>query len=268
MSSTGTTGKALAKHDTGRVLRAKSSSSLNRLLVEAGVSTIALSSSGRGLEALLEEMHSNMCRLLWVPDPKTRAHRLVRFVRILRVLIRYMGPEHDEVHVLREDNRTMTTHPGGKKKQISEAINRPFTFKMSLDEQDVIQACQTEIQRRLCLPHDVQETHLVFVCSGSQAVISSRVEAGDSKSFPGIYTVYLIDEIDLYTKVQESSMLGLGANKSFTTTSNDSNSTIEHIWSWAPESELKLCPPKQCSASDEPVPNVAEFRSILESCKT
>lgn len=267
MSNSGTTAKVLAKRNAGRVLHAHSSFALNLSLAEAGVSIIALNSSGRGLEALVEEIHSNMCKLLWVPDPNTRAERLVRLVRILRVLIRHRGSQHDEVHVLRESNRRVTTHPGGKKKQISEAIDRPFTFKMSLDEQDVIQACQNEIQRRLCLPHDLQETHLVFVCNGNQAVISSRVEAGDSKNFPGIHTWYMIDEIELYTKVQESSMLGLGANNSFTSASSDSDSTIERCWSWVPEGELKLYPAKQARSSHGPVPSVAEFKNILGSCE-
>jgi len=259
--------KTSVEHHTGLVVHAHSTFLLNLALAEAGVSIINLKSDGRGLEALGEEMQSNMCKLVWLPHPKTQEQRLVRLVRILRVLIRHKGHKHDEVLVLCEESRRVTSHPGGKKKQKREAIDRPFAFKMSLDEQDVIQACQTEIQRRLCLPHDLQETHLVSACNGNQAVICSRVEAGDSKNFPGIHTWYLIDEIEFYTKLQDSSMLGLGTNKSFTTTSSDSDSTIERSWSWVPESKLELGPAKQSRSSDGPPPSVAEFKFARGSCE-
>eukprot|EP00930_Biecheleria_cincta_P021304 TRINITY_DN15828_c0_g1_i1.p1 TRINITY_DN15828_c0_g1~~TRINITY_DN15828_c0_g1_i1.p1 ORF type:complete len:456 (-),score=68.94 TRINITY_DN15828_c0_g1_i1:25-1290(-) len=260
-------GKACIEHHKGRVVLADSSFSLSLALAESGVSIITLNSVGRGLDALAEEVQSNVCKLLWLPHPKTRNIRLVRLVRILRVLIRHKGHQHDELQLLCEGSRTVTTLPCGKKKQEREAVDRPFTFKMNLDEQDVIQACQTEIQRRLCLPQDMQETHLMFVCNGNQAVITSRVEAGDSKNFPGIHTWYLIDEIELYTKLQESSMLGLGTNNGFTTTSSDSHSTIERSWSWVPESKLDLYPAKQFRSSDRLLPSMAEFKFTLESCE-
>lgn len=213
--------------------------SLNQALQTAGID---LTADGRGLQSLEDELRNRKCEVLWVKDPATSRDQLVRFVRLLRVRFAKNTPESDMKELI-EVNRIRTRKedarlPVLQRRTRQEDIDAPLTFKLKLDEMDLMATCQKVLLDRLQLPLDWQEKFLLLEESDTSDTVESYVETQESKNYPGLSTWYLIDEysflVDAMTVPQRdvAGLLGLPDSSEFQTTSEDKEEHITYTWAW------------------------------------
>lgn len=221
--------------------KVSSGQELKDALVAGGINVEAMK-NGRGLEALDEEIKSNLCQITWVVDDGKR--KLVRLVKLVRTKLILKKPSQQHDLILLEVNRATTPIedldlPDHLRRVRLESVSKPLTFKMTLDDSDVFATCQQVMLSRLGLSLEWQDRNVRLY--NEIETISYVKEEKSSKNYPGLPTWYQIEELGLRIDVDllspnDMRVPCLPESNAFSTEYTTMKEHVFYTWEWQPYS--------------------------------